>query len=278
MLRTNTPRLSVSTWSLHRVLGLTYPNSPSNDVSPVATPTWGEGSVSLLEVPERVAAMGIHTLEICHFQLPSREASYLNELRGALDSAGVQLLSLLVDDGDITHPDHSARDLAGVGSWVETAGALGAERARVIAGKQDYSTENLQLSLTGLQGLAKRGQDCGVRVTTENWFPLLARPEHVLGLLDNLEGNVGLNLDFGNWGGPTKYDDLDAIFPRAESCHAKCAFPSLETPDAEDYGRCLALGKAHGFSGPYTLIYDGTDDNEWKGLQIESGLVRPYLQ
>ena len=49
---------------------------------------------------------------------------------------------------------------------------------------------------------------------TENWFALLARPAEVLGLLDRLEGAVGLCVDFGNWGGAAKYEDLAAILPR----------------------------------------------------------------
>jgi hypothetical protein len=268
------PRLSVSTWSLHRALGLTYPDA---DGPRTAKESFGPGTVSLLEIPARIAAMGIRTLEICHFQIPSRDTAYLNELRGALDAAGVELFSVLIDAGDITHPDDHARDLAWIAGWVDTAGALGAKRARVIAGKQPFRAETLALSTQGLRELASRGQAQGVRVTTENWFDFLARPEHVNTLLDGLEGAVGLNLDFGNWRGPTKYADLAAIAPRAESAHAKCAFSAPRAPDADDYRRCLELCRAARFSGPYTLIYDGPDDNEWEGLALERELVLPYL-
>ena len=93
-------------------------------------------------------------------------------------------------------------------------------------------------------------------------------------MLDSLNGEVGFNLDFGNWEGPTKCADLATIWPYAETCHAKCAFVSEYVPDAEDFGRCLALARASGFSGPYTLIYDGRPGHdEWKGLEIERDLV-----
>src|SRR5262252_1542408 len=94
-------RLSTSTWSLHRALGVTYPDSPGQ---PNAGPKegYGQGTIVLLELPARVAAVGIRTLEICHFHLPSRDPSYLGELRKALDAAGVELFSLLIDDGDMT--------------------------------------------------------------------------------------------------------------------------------------------------------------------------------
>ena len=80
------PRLSTSSWSLHRALGLTYPDSPAQKNTGSAE-TYGRGNLTLLDVPAKLAAIGINTLEICHFHFPSRDAGYLNELRGALNSA-----------------------------------------------------------------------------------------------------------------------------------------------------------------------------------------------
>lgn len=273
----SSPRLSVSTWSLHRTLGVTYRDAPG-EIRSGPHETYGAGNLSLLDVPARVAAAGIHTLEICHFHLPTRDDAYLGELRSALKESGVELFSVLVDNGDITHPEHHARDTQWVADWIRTAGKLGAKRARVIAGKSEYSEEALALSQTNLLTLTLVGQDENVRVTTENWFPLLSRPEHVNALLHDQEGAVGLNFDFGNWDGPTKYEDLAAIVIHAESCHAKCAFNAPYTPDADDYRHCLDLTRSVGFNGPYTLIYDGPEDDEWHGLNLEAEIVRPYLQ
>lgn len=272
------PRLSVSTWSLHRALGVTYPDAPGapGDHTPVAT--YGPGSVSLLEVPERIAAMGITHLELCHFHLPGHDKGYLHELRAALDAAGVTLFSLLIDEGDITNPANATRDLEWVGNWIDTAGVLGAQCARVIAGKAQPDAAALELSRQGFEQLVARAKPQGVRVMTENWFDLLSRPEHVLWLLDELEGEVGLCLDFGNWGGPTKYDDLEAIAPRAESCHTKAHFSAPGAIDAADYTRCLDITCAAGFSGVHTLIYDGPGADEWAGLTTEQEFVAPYLK
>ena len=46
--------------------------------------THNQGTYFTLELPARVAEFGIHTLEICHFHLPSVEKSYLAGLRAAL--------------------------------------------------------------------------------------------------------------------------------------------------------------------------------------------------
>lgn len=268
------PHLSVSTWALHRALGLTYPDAPGGDGRPEATPTYGSGSVSLLDVPARIAALGIRTLELCHFHLPRRDPAYLNELRAALDDAGVELFSLLIDHGDLTHPEHHARDRDWIGGWVDTAGALGAKRARVIAGKAAYSPEALDLSRRGLSRLAERGAAQGVRVMTENWFALLSRPEPLHALLDRLEGRVGLCADFGNWSGPSKYDDLASILPRAESCHAKSHFTDPAQIDMDDFGRCLDLARDSGFTGPYTLVYGGSGEDDWHGIALQRDAIR----
>ena len=274
-LTDQTPRLSVSTWSLHRVLGESDFYGPeSGRKIPVTT---GESEISLLDLPARIAAFGIHTLEICHFHLPSRDKGYLNELRSNLEAAEVELFSLLIDHGDITHPDHAERDLAWIGEWIEVAGVLGAKCARVIAGKAQPSDAAMEMSRGGLQQLTEHAKSHGVRLMTENWFALLSRPEHVITLLDNLEREVGFCLDFGNWKGETKYADLAAIASYAESCHTKAHFTAPRQMDRYDFARCLDLTCDADFSGPYTLIYEGPRDDEWEGLALEQEVVLSYL-
>lgn len=271
------PRLSVSTWSLHRQLGRPDFYGP-DDGKQIPVSTHGRGEISLLELPARVAEFGISTLELCHFHVPSLDKGYLNELRCALEEANVELFSLLIDHGDITHPEYADRDLAWIGEWIEIAGLLGASCARAIAGKAAPSTETLEMSGNGLQQLAARAEGNGVRLMTENWFSILSTPANVLTLLDRLDGAVGFCLDFGNWTGETKYADLKTIAPRADSCHTKAHFPAPGEMDRDDYVQCLDLTQDAGFSGPHTLIYDGPGDDEWEGLSIEREVVQSYLK
>jgi len=269
------PRLSVSSWSLHRALGEVYADSPVVSHRAPETP-FGRGNIDLLELPAKIAAMGIHTLEICHFHLPSLEDRYFDALRSALDEAGVSLYSILIDDGDITHPQHGERDRAWIAGWLENAGRLGAERARVIAGK---STDDgaLARSKAGLRELVEVAEANNVRLMTENWFGVLSNPAAIHAVFDAMGGRMGFCFDFGNWGGENKYDDLAQIVQYAESCHAKCSFAPPLVPDKADYERCLDITKAAGFDGPYTLIYDGPDDDEWAGLAKEIEMVGAYL-
>lgn len=265
-------RIAVSTWSLHRLLGMTYPHDlTTTEIGPMQE-TYGEGEESLLGLPSVLANHGYHRLEIVSFHLRSRDPIYLGELRDQLRIANVRLQTLLIDAGDISHPEHGARDQAWIAGWVEIANELGAENARIIAGKQKPTRDALDRSIKSLGDLARSNAGSSVRLVTENWFDLLAEPAHVHYLLDRLEGQVGLLADFGNWGGPNKYSDLRSIFGRAELCHAKAQFIDGDLDEA-DYEQCVKLAEESGYKGPYTLIFDSDTPSEWHGLSSERDFV-----
>jgi hypothetical protein len=268
----NKGRLAVSTWSLHRTLGRPAAYGPGQELP--ASPQQG---ISLLELPAKLAAFGIHVLEICHFHLPSRERTYLREVRAAMMDAGIEPFTLLIDAGDLTDPVQGGRDLEWISAWLDDGAELGVERCRVIAGKAQATDETVAASVRGLRVLADRAGALGLRLTTENWLGLMAAPAEVIQVLDALEGRLGLCVDFGNWRGPAKYDDLAQIMPRAESFHAKCHFAEDGSMDRADFVRCLELARAATLAGPYTLIYDGPNADEWAGLDAERALVLPYL-
>ena len=274
-------RLSISSWSLHRALGPRY--RPAEDGAGGLIPDGLPGDLDLLDLPARIAARGIRTLEVCHFHFPSLDEGYLADLRAVLEGAGVALFSVLIDAGDITHPDEAARarELTWIRAWMEVAGRCGATHARVIAGDAEVPAgdgeEVLRLSAENLRGLARFGRDRGVRVITENFRPLTRRPESLLKVLDRGEGEVGLCADFGNFKGSTKYDDLAAILPRADSVHAKAHYPAAGEMDRGDFVRCMDLVRGAGFDGPYSLIFDGPGD-EWESLAEIQEVVEAYLE
>jgi hypothetical protein len=268
-------RLAVSTWSLHRTLGRlpNYGPEAGDTVPPRPTPP---DTLSLLELPAKLAAFGLRKVEICHFHLPSRESAYLSQLRSALERANVTLWQLLIDAGDITHPEHAERDLEWIEGWIDVAAKLGATRARVSGGQATPSRAALAMSNEGLERLADYAGLRGIRLMTENWQNLLSKPEYVFTALDGLN-HVGLLADFGNWSGPTKYQDLARILPRAESTHAKAHFSGPGMMDRNDYAKCLELCQQARFKGPYSMIYDGPDNDEWHGLQLERAVIAGYL-
>ena len=251
------PRLGVSTWSLNKSITAGLP---------------------LLDIPAQVAAHGLGKLEICHFHLPSTDSEYLEKLRGALDSAGVEFYTLLIDEGDITHPDPLERkkSLALVNEWVEIAAECGAKRVRVIGGLAEPSESALHLSEAGFRSVLRHAEDYDMEVVTENWHRLLDSPNAVRTLLDRLDGRVCLKLDFGNWPSGRKHQDLPLIADLAECTHAKAHFHAPGQMDTEDFTRCLDLCRDAGFSGPHILIFSDPGD-EWESLDQMRDMARPYV-
>ena len=265
-------RIAVSTWSLHRVMGTSYPHDLSTDVIGPAQETYGPVGESLLDLPAALHNHGYHRMELVSFHLPSRDPVYVEELRSQLKNENVELQTLLIAAGDITDPVNGARDAAWIARWIETANALGAENARIIAGKQAPTPATLDLSVSRLRALADGNAGSSVRLVTENWHALLPTAREVNYVLDKLEGRFGLLADFGNWRGPSKYDELEKIIGRAELTHAKATFNDGAL-DAEDYGRIVDMAEAAGYSGPYTLIFDNDAPGEWAGLAVERDFI-----
>jgi sugar phosphate isomerase/epimerase len=263
---------TVSSWSLHRLLGRYFGAVPSPGLAlrPETAKVSGGDGLPLLELPALLKQRGFDTVQLCHFHLPSRDPSYLEELRHALADSEIELDTVLIDDGNLTDPHEGVAHRAWVSGWVEDAVALGARRARVIAGRSVPSEETLRVSALGLGQLARDHE--GIRVVTENWLELTPGPREVLHLLDASDGAVGLLIDTGNWTGASKYRDLAAIAARGETSHAKCHFG----PDGgllDDFRRSLETLRDNGYAGPLALVYDDDNVDEWTGLDIEHRLV-----
>ncbi len=95
------PTIAVSSWSLHRAIGLTWWDSPAN--AAVEKETYGPGTIAVLELPAEVASHGIRKLQLCHFHVPSRDKSWLGEFRAALADTGVTLTTFLIDGARKKH-------------------------------------------------------------------------------------------------------------------------------------------------------------------------------
>lgn len=286
------PRISTSSWSLHRALG--KPPIPTPDSPPATGPVSG-AQLSLLELPGRLAAAGIGTLEICHFHFPSTDAGYLAEVNAAAQDAGVEIFSVLIDAGDITASDLDAlaRDLAWIRGWLDVAAAIGASHSRVIAGyapvdRTGYGEPNgadlrthpiIRQSAANLRALAAYGAAQGVQVITENFRATGERADQLLAILELCDGTVGTCADFGNFKGPDKYTQLAAIAPKSTSAHAKAIYDGEGHPNRAEMERCLDVMAGAGFDGPISLIFDTPfhrGEDEWDNLAGLREIVLPY--
>jgi sugar phosphate isomerase/epimerase len=262
---------AVSTWSLHRTLGRSIGGDSAVHGGPFMKSTPTANGLALLDLPAELHRRGYDMLQVCHFHLPTRSPSYLAEFRAALFESHIELEALLIDDGDLSDSDGADVAESWIGEWLEVAVALGAQRARVSAGRSVPTEAAIASSASRLVRLARAYPD--VRIVTENWHRMMTDADSVLGLLAETGDSVGLLIDLGNWKAAQKYADLAKIAHLAETCHAKCHFTGSE-PDEDDFTRSLQILKDANFAGPLALIYDGSDDDEWGMLDVEFELVR----
>lgn len=269
--------LGISTWSLHRTLGRTYPGLATGPEPRSTDDRFGRGEATLVDIPAMAATLGATHLDICHFHFPRTDADYLQDVRACLQAAGISTATLLIDDGDIASADDATRqrDLAGIQAWIDVAAAIGATHVRVIAGKSTGDGA-IERSAAGLSALATYAEARSVDVITENWLALASTPPAIQAILDKTTGHIGLCVDFGNFKGSSKYADLAAIMPRGSAIHAKANVSESGVLDRTDFDRCLNLAHAAGVAGPYVLIFDGVGD-ERAALTEMARIVSPYL-
>src|SRR4051812_44489257 len=79
-------RIAVSTWSLHRLMGTTYPHDLASNEIGHPTESYGPVEESLLDLPAVLHNHGYSRMELASFHLPSRDPAYVEELRAQLIS------------------------------------------------------------------------------------------------------------------------------------------------------------------------------------------------
>ena len=283
-------RISTSSWSLHRALGSPPLFGPGQ---PFPTGSVAEAAISLLELPSALARANIHTLEIVHFHFPATDAAYIEELKSAIGEAGIELFSILIDAGDITHPDEAVRaeEMAWIRSWLDVAARCGAAHARVVGGCQPVERGGalghaalldhpvVQCSAQGLRQLADYGASVGVQVITENFRESTSRADQTLAILELCEGRVGLCADFGNYKGADRYNELAALFPKADSAHVKALYDGGGNADEDEFRHALGMLAGAGFDGPMSLIFDTAlhgNSSEWDNLAQMRAIAAPF--
>ena len=230
-------------------------------------------------LPGQLAEHNIPLLELCHFHLASREPTYLQAIRAALQSAGVELFTLLIDTGDLAEPDPDRRraEMELIAGWLPVAGQLGARRVRISAGRQPPTAQAIAHSAAGLGELQAEATRLGLVAVTENWQTTSEPPDALLEILARCQGQVGLCADTGNAEATAdKYATLARLLPHASSVHFKARYTAQGHVEPEDARRCADLMREAGFDGPITLIYDRKVD-EWMGVNRLRAALEPLL-
>jgi len=272
--------LSISTWSLHRKIGPLRRHVWDEDEKKICVDIENQPEhIELEALPAILADKGFKAVEICHFHFPSTEPAYLEVLRQACERSYLTIHTLLVDYGDLSSTDESRirADMAFIKEWIEVAYAVGAKYVRVIAGKSE-PTDGAALRRVSqhLNELVIYAQPFNIGIITENFQALTSEADNCLYLVQQSIEQVKLITDFGNFNGPSKYNDLAKTLPYSVSVHAKPDFDVNGIPDQTEFEKCLDILNDQSYNGPITLIYDGPGDM-WSGIARVRKIVEPFL-
>ncbi len=245
-------RIAVSTWSLHRLLGTTYPQSHPDRPSARSRETYGPGDgISLLDLPSALANHGYRRMELVSFHLPSRDPVYLDELRDQLAVTEVTLQTLLID----RRRHHRS------GQWRarhRLDRRMG--RDRQCAGRRKCPHHRRQAeaiegnartrSVAALSSLAR--SQC--RLARAAGDRELVRPSPLcrtgqLCARQARRAASACSAIFGNWKGAHKYAELARSSAAPSSAMPRPA-SSTATSTAKDYGKLRHAGRKGRLCGP----------------------------
>ena len=207
----------------------------------------------------------------CYFVRENDVNSDVSSLRTALRVSKVWTFSDRREISALIGIVAGKNGLVNVSMKHQRASRLGADTVRIIGGHAAPSTESRARCRAAFKTLAMEAFVRGVRVRTENWFPLLCNPAELNDCFRALQGAVGLTFDFGNWGGDDKYIHLEAIAEHAEGCHAKCSYDG-DIPDEADFEACIRLLKGNGYSGTFTLVH-APGESVWDALAYQRSVI-----
>ncbi|EFM11699.1 Xylose isomerase domain protein TIM barrel [Paenibacillus curdlanolyticus YK9] len=269
-------RLSISSWSTHRLLKTSLWTAwDARKATQITHVESRDSGLTLLELPKAVAQRGIRVLEACHFHFASDDEAYAKELRHAFEDAGVAFHTLLIDYGDLSSPDgvRAASDEAFIRKWIDVAAHAGAAAVRVVAGEQQAGDEEAIIrSAAALRRLYAYGQERGVRVVTENFRELTETVASWQSVMEHAGSEITAIVDFGNMKPEEKEQAIRYGAPMAYAIHAKPEYSSDGVIDEAELTRNLAIADELGCTAPISVIFDQEGD-VWEGIEQIAAIV-----
>ncbi len=291
--------VAVSSFSLRQQLGpirLGYRDAEGNDTEFVLP------MPQLIELEDFPALArercAVDLVEICQIQFADASDSRVASVRAALDAAGVGLLTLPIDVGNLADPSAEVRreSEAAILEWFDIAAKLGSRYVRINAGSPLEPEIEMAHVVASFDLLADCAAERALGLLVENHGGPSSEPEVLLELIETIgTDRLGLLLDTGNfeplisyasaaftgqkW--PAEgldftpvYERVEQLAPYAQVVHAKAHEFRRDAHHPVDLGRALGLVKAAGFDGPITVEYEGNEGDPWQQTARTVQLVR----
>jgi len=297
-------QIAISSFSLRDVLGPLHfkVRDESGNLQPREFPL--PALHSLEEFGKLVKSrLGVATVELCQIQFGDSTPGRIAGLRSALDAAGVTVLTVPIDVGDLAGgpTEHLEEDLATITRWFDIAQTLGARFVRVNVGKPEggRSWADRGDFLDAMRLLCHRAALRQLRLLVENLGGESSNPEFLLRLQNELGAeNIGILLDLGNFE-PIQsvaqarfsgehpldsaletdvvYQRIAAIAPFADLIHSKAYDPVSDGSHLLDLEKALSIVAEAGFTGDIAIEWEGLNGDPWERTAETLAMTRRFF-
>jgi sugar phosphate isomerase/epimerase len=224
------------------------------------------GRMTLPDFLRTCREIGCEGVELTAYYFPTTERTFLNEIKQQAHREGLAISGTAVGN-DFAQPDAEKRreHREMTKAWIENSVVLGAPTLRVFAGgvrEGQAEAEAFQNVVDSLQECAALAHERGVTLALENHGGLTATADGTLRLLHAVDSPaLGLNLDFGNFGGEV-YPQFVACAPFAVATHAKPYVHGAESAEPVDYNRVRAIMDGVDYRGFLAIEYEEKEPAE----------------
>jgi hypothetical protein len=263
---------------------------------------WGEAPanpITLLDLPALIREkIGVDAIEICQFHLPERTPAYIDRLKRALADAGVSLINMPIDVGNISdiNPVYRGEDLLEIEEWMRVAATLGSRMVRVNA-SMPMNPEHapLEATIESYGRLADLAQSLGLLLLIENHGGITSDPEVIVRVVEavgparlktlvdigNFEPLMSMSMAKAMGTEPPASTDLAPLYlalariaPYAGLVHAKTSqFDENGRAFPLDVVRALRIVRDTDYAGPISIEYEGAEGDPWENSRRTKALV-----
>ena len=236
--------------------------------------------VSIQQVIDKTAHLGVEGVDILHRQMDSEKPDYLQKLKRHAFLNGVDLIGLSIHQ-DFVEPTAEARkrNVEHTKKCIELAFQMGIPSIRLNSGRWG-TAKNFDhlMKLRGKEPILKgytlddgfrwcidcieqclpKAAECGVHLALENHWGLTRTPEGLLRIANAIESPwLGVLMDTGNFL-EDPYKKLEQIAPKTTFVQAKTYYGGGEWYTLDlDYDRIAAILRKVGYSGYVSLEFEG---------------------
>ncbi|HYE32981.1 MAG TPA: sugar phosphate isomerase/epimerase family protein [Methylomirabilota bacterium] len=241
-----------------------------------------EPKVTVQQVIEKAAALGVSGVDILHRQMDSEDRSYCQNLKRSAFRNGLDLVCLSIHQ-DFVDPDPAkrAKDVEHTKRCIELAYEMGIPSIRLNSGRWNTiasfddlmkargiepitpghtEDEGFKWCIDAIEQCLPTAEKCGVILALENHWGLTRTPEGLLRVLNGIKSPwLGALMDTGNFL-EDPYPKLEMIAPRTVFVQAKTYYGGGEWYTLDlDYKRVAEILRKANYSGYISLEFEGKD-------------------